>query len=209
MSTASGRSATGSAAGSDKPASSPSSTSATPCAFFAQGKCRHGADCKFYHAPRKDLAVSPVPCKFFLQNACTAGRNCKFSHAPELQQARRQVSASTRDANLKPGAFGVPCKFFKNGECSAGDRCPYVHQKPKPASTVKMYSLTKPKPSAVEQQVVANGTGDDEEKAPVAAAEPPKDEAAASGSDRDVTELSEFISKEEGALIAWMRPIGG
>lgn len=55
------------------PAVAATSTSKTPCAFFAQGKCRNGAACSFYHAPREDLAVSPLPCKFFLQNACKAG----------------------------------------------------------------------------------------------------------------------------------------
>lgn len=215
MSTASGRSA----AGSDRPAASPSSAaspspsgaspsrsgpSATPCSFFAQGKCRHGAACKFFHAPREDLAVRPVACKFYLQNACTAGRNCKFSHDPALQQARRQVSASTRDASLRPGAFGVPCKFFKSGECSAGDRCPYVHQKPKPESAVAMHVLAKPQAPVAEQQAVSSA--EDEEKSPVAeATEADKDKAAGSSSDRDVTELSEFISKEEGGFTARWR----
>lgn len=57
------------------PSAAPTSAAAskTPCSFFAQGKCRNGAACNFYHAPREDLAVSPLPCKFFLQNACKAG----------------------------------------------------------------------------------------------------------------------------------------
>lgn len=55
------------------PAAAAASTSKTPCVFFAQGKCRNGAACSFYHAPREDFSVSPFPCRFFLQNACKAG----------------------------------------------------------------------------------------------------------------------------------------
>lgn len=54
---------------------SSSSVSSMPpaCSFFAQGKCRNGSSCKFFHAAREDLAKSPLPCKFFLQGACKAG----------------------------------------------------------------------------------------------------------------------------------------
>lgn len=55
----------------------PRAASRTPCAYFAQGKCRNGSACGFYHAPREDLAKHPTPCRFFLQNACTAGELCR------------------------------------------------------------------------------------------------------------------------------------
>lgn len=188
-------SATGSAAG---------ERSSTPCSFFAQGKCRNGASCKFFHAEREDLAVRPVPCKFFLQNACSAGRGCKFSHDPSLLRSLRQPSGSTREVRALPGSYGVACKFFKSGECSAGDRCPYVHmeqdKKPSPRHKMLVLSSKKPETRSEDKEVKAVAPTD-----VVAAPASPKEvvaEVAAPGedSDRDVTELSEFISKEEGAL---------
>ncbi|RLN26694.1 hypothetical protein BBJ28_00012030 [Nothophytophthora sp. Chile5] len=169
-----------------KSASSRGGVSSTPCSFFAAGKCRNGASCKFFHAAREDLAVSPLPCKFFLQGTCKAGRECKFSHSQDAQAAVTRVSASTGEKTVAPGSYGVPCKFFKYGECSAGDRCPYVHQQKKQERN-----------AGETEAPIAEKAQDDEEKAPVVAEsgeEPGKDE---SSSDRDVTELRDFISKEE------------
>ncbi|KAF1794758.1 Zinc finger, RING-type, conserved site [Phytophthora cactorum] len=165
----------------------------TPCSFFAAGKCRNGSSCKFFHAQREDLAVSPLPCKFFLRGTCTAGRQCKFSHAAEAQAAATRVSASSGEKTMKPGSYGVPCKFFKYGDCSNGDKCPYLHIQKKEEGEQNG-----------ETEVVTEGTSTPEkqpnEEEKVAS---PVAEAEASGEEQDtekeeeVTELKDFMSKEE------------
>ncbi|KAF1319638.1 E3 ubiquitin-protein ligase makorin-1, partial [Globisporangium splendens] len=180
-----------------KAASASPGSSRTPCSFFALGKCRNGANCSFYHAPREDLAVSPLPCKFFLQNACKAGRECKFSHSPDdsAQVSSTRVNASTGEKTITPGSYRVPCKFFKNNECTAGDKCPYLHQteqpkpKKKPVSTVKMHVLNpKPKPA----NEAAEGDDEHEEKA-AAWTNPPN----RSTEDLSEQHMSDFLTKEE------------
>ncbi|TYZ61818.1 hypothetical protein PybrP1_002300 [[Pythium] brassicae (nom. inval.)] len=168
--------------------------SKTPCSFFAQGKCRKGATCGFYHAPREDLAKSPLPCKFFLQNACTAGRACKFSHVTDAaqQSSLTVVSASTGDKSVAPGAFRVHCKFFKNGACAAGDKCPYVHQVAKSVSSSGSHKTTAKRTSAVTMHVLSpnpKAHGDEHEEKPAA--------QTAVSEDAAEQHLSDFISKEE------------
>ena len=58
-----------------------------PCTFFAQGRCRHGTECRFSHtivAPQgvcdEPPAVLP-PCSFFAHGACRNGDRCRFSHS--------------------------------------------------------------------------------------------------------------------------------
>lgn len=162
-----------------------------PCSFFAAGKCRNGAGCKFSHAEPGRWA--PAACKFFLQGTCSAGRSCRFSHDPQLLRARRQVSAATRDASLRPGAFGVPCRFFKAGECSAGDKCPYVH-------VVKKTGKSEEKQQDQEQELVeVEEKQDEKQDIKEETKEEIKENPVNSASERDVTELSEFLTKEEGA----------
>ncbi|GMF51778.1 unnamed protein product [Phytophthora fragariaefolia] len=173
----------------------------TPCSFFAAGKCRNGSSCKFFHAPREELAVIPLPCKFFLQGACKAGRDCKFSHSAQAQAAATRVSASTGEKTVVPGSYGVPCKFFKYGDCSNGDKCPYLHVQKKE----KKDSEHKGK---AEAEAKTEGTStpekkhddEEEEKPATPVAETSGEEQDAQKDAEDVTELRDFISKEEGAL---------
>jgi GLE1-like protein./Zinc finger C-x8-C-x5-C-x3-H type (and similar). len=78
-----------------------------PCKYFAQGKCKYGASCKYSHDVSRNLgtnvaspfgqaqntSVSPFgntgwndssnktqPCKFFAEGKCRFGANCKFCH---------------------------------------------------------------------------------------------------------------------------------
>ncbi|RLN91657.1 hypothetical protein BBJ28_00006472 [Nothophytophthora sp. Chile5] len=176
-----------------KSTSSRGGVSSTPCSFFAAGKCRNGASCKFFHAAREDLAVSPLPCKFFLQGTCKAGRECKFSHSQDAQAAVTRVSTSTGDKTVAPGSYGVPCKFFRYGECSAGDRCPYVHQQKKQEKQERNAEGA--------EAPIAEKVQDEEEKAPVVVESGDEPGKGESSSDRDVTELRDFISKEEGAVL--------
>ncbi|RLN52936.1 hypothetical protein BBJ29_005412 [Phytophthora kernoviae] len=164
----------------------------TPCSFFAAGKCRNGSSCKFFHALREDLAVSPLPCKFFLQGTCKAGRDCKFSHSAEAAAAATRVSASTGEKTVAPGSYGVPCKFFKHGDCSAGDKCPYVHNQKKGKKEDKTEAETEDTSTQEKQP-------DEEEKlpSPVADASGEELDAEKSPSDNEVTELRDFMSKEE------------
>ncbi|OWZ17996.1 hypothetical protein PHMEG_0007983 [Phytophthora megakarya] len=154
----------------------------TPCSFFAAGKCRNGSNCKFFHAAREDQSVSPLPCKFFLRGTCNAGRECKFSHSVETQAAATRVSASTGEKTVVPGSYGVPCKFFKYGDCSNGDKCPYLHvQKDKDKAEAETEGTSTPdKP-------------DEEGKVASPTAEMSSEEVK----DNEVTELKDFISKEE------------
>ncbi|EGZ05841.1 hypothetical protein PHYSODRAFT_566348 [Phytophthora sojae] len=157
----------------------------TPCSFFAAGKCRNGSSCKFFHAPREDLAVSPLPCKFFLQGACKAGRDCKFSHSAQAQAAATRVSASTGEKTVAPGSYGIPCKFFKYGDCSNGDKCPYLHvQKKKETETERKEKESTELEAETEGTSTPEKKADEGEEKPATPAE-------------DVTELRDFISKEE------------
>ncbi|POM76250.1 Zinc finger, RING-type domain containing hypothetical protein [Phytophthora palmivora] len=157
----------------------------TPCSFFAAGKCRNGSSCKFFHAAREDLAVSPLPCKFFLRGTCTGGRECKFSHSTEAQAAATRVSASNGDKTLKPGSYGVPCKFFKYGDCSNGDKCPYLHLQKKDDHKDK---------TETEGTSTSDKQPDEEEKVTSPTAEASSEEIKEK---EEVTELKDFISKEE------------
>ncbi|KAE8893731.1 hypothetical protein PF003_g22395 [Phytophthora fragariae] len=156
----------------------------TPCSFFAAGKCRNGSSCKFFHAAREELAVRPLPCKFFLQGACKAGRDCKFSHSAQAQAAATRVSASTGEKTVAPGSYGVPCKFFKYGDCSNGDKCPYLHVQKK-----------EEKDKAVEAE--RKDEKDEEEEKPATPVAETSGEEDAEKEAEDVTELRDFISKEE------------
>ncbi|ETN19538.1 hypothetical protein, variant 1 [Phytophthora nicotianae INRA-310] len=144
----------------------------TPCSFFAAGKCRNGNDCKFFHA--------------------TPGRECKFSHTAEAQAAATRVSASTGEKTMKPGSYGVPCKFFKYGDCSNGDKCPYLHNKKMEEGEHKDTA-----------KVVTEGTStpdkqpDEEEKVASPVADASSEELDDQEKEEDVTELKDFISKEE------------
>lgn len=78
-----------------------------PCKYFAQGKCKYGANCKYSHDGSGTLGTNNVnpfgqaqnnkispfsnsgwndsvgksqPCKFFAEGKCKFGANCKFSH---------------------------------------------------------------------------------------------------------------------------------
>ncbi|TMW68266.1 hypothetical protein Poli38472_005734 [Pythium oligandrum] len=163
--------------------------SAPPCSFYAQGKCRNGHACKFYHAEREELAVSPLPCKFFLQNACKAGRECKFSHVLEAD-AELLTTTAAGERKVTPGSFNKRCKFHDYGGCAAGNTCPYLHiddggakrsplvqPRASPKTTVKMHVL-KPKAKQGESGSATH-------------------QSVHSGSDQQVKEMSEFISKEE------------
>lgn len=101
---------------------------------------------------------------------------------------------------MAPGAFGKQCKFFDYGGCAAGDRCPYLHvvksedadNNSKKKSTVKMYVLN---PNTKNAPLPAAPVGDvKEEKAAAWTGARPE-----SLEQQQVTELSDFISKEEGA----------
>ncbi|KAL4151534.1 hypothetical protein PRNP1_008476 [Phytophthora ramorum] len=161
-----------------------------PCSFFAAGKCRNGSSCKFFHAPREDQAVSPLPCKFFLQGTCKAGRDCKFSHSEEAQAAATRVSASSGEKTVAPGSYGVPCKFFKYGDCSTGDKCPYLHVQKEEEHKDKAEAAT-------EGTSTPEKHPDEEEKLATLVAETPGGEQDVEKEAEDVTELRDFISKEE------------
>uniref|UniRef100_M4BAQ4 RING-type E3 ubiquitin transferase n=1 Tax=Hyaloperonospora arabidopsidis (strain Emoy2) TaxID=559515 RepID=M4BAQ4_HYAAE len=165
----------------------------TPCSFFAAGKCRSGRSCKFFHASREDLAVSPLPCKFFLQNACKAGRECKFSHSAKAQVAATVVSASTGYKAIAAGSYGVPCKFFKHGDCSNGNRCPYLHVQKK---KTKEKQLEEKAEVQVKESIISDKFIEEEkEEAGVVAETLCEQEQEA----ETMEDMKDFISKEEGA----------
>ncbi|KAG1690194.1 hypothetical protein DVH05_028268 [Phytophthora capsici] len=160
----------------------------TPCSFFAAGKCRNGSSCKFFHAQREDLAVSPLPCKFFLRGTCTAGRECKFSHSAETQAAATRVSSSTGEKTMAPGSYKVPCKFFKYGDCSNGDKCPYLHVIKKEEAEHK---------DKTEAQTEGTSTPDQHTEEEKVTSPDPEMFGEEDKDNEDVTELKDFISKEE------------
>ncbi|GMF22120.1 unnamed protein product [Phytophthora lilii] len=104
---------------------------------------------------------------------------------------------------VAPGSYGVPCKFFKYGDCSNGDRCPYLHatkkeKKEEHKDKAATDGTSTPEKQTDEEEKLSSPVGNaevdaDKEKAPV-------DEAAKNELDEtdDVTELKDFISKEEG-----------
>lgn len=106
---------------------------------------------------------------------------------------------------MAPGAFGKQCKFFDYGGCAAGDRCPYLHEvksedtdnNSKKKSTAKMYVLNPNTKNAPAAASPAAPVGDEKEEKAVAwtGAQPE------SLDQQQVTELSDFISKEEGASL--------
>ncbi|CAH0473904.1 unnamed protein product [Peronospora belbahrii] len=163
----------------------------TPCSFFAAGKCCNGSRCKFFHAPREDLAVSPLPCKFFLQGACNAGRKCKFLHSVEAQVTSTRVSSSTGDKMIIPGAYGIQCKFFKNGGCSNGEKCPYLHVEKKKTEESQYKDNKEDK---VEDTCTPEIRSDEEEKVMslMAEASHKKEQERI-----EKNEMTDFISKEE------------
>ncbi|KAK1944531.1 E3 ubiquitin-protein ligase makorin-1 [Phytophthora citrophthora] len=160
----------------------------TPCSFFAAGKCRNGSSCKFFHAQREDLAVSPLPCKFFLRGTCTAGRECKFSHSAEAQAAATRVSSSTGEKTVAPGSYKIPCKFFKYGDCSNGDKCPYLHVVKKEESEGN---------DKAEAQTEGTSTPDQHTEEEKVTSPDPETSGEEDKDNEDVTELKDFISKEE------------
>ncbi|KUF85958.1 hypothetical protein AM588_10001044 [Phytophthora nicotianae] len=93
---------------------------------------------------------------------------------------------------MKPGSYGVPCKFFKYGDCSNGDKCPYLHNKKMEEGEHKDTA-----------KVVTEGTStpdkqpDEEEKVASPVADASSEELDDQEKEEDVTELKDFISKEE------------
>ncbi|KAJ0392797.1 hypothetical protein P43SY_003727 [Pythium insidiosum] len=195
-------------------------TQPQPCVFYAQGKCRNGSACRFFHAEREELAKSPVPCRFFLQNACTAGRDCRFSHDPAHLRDPALI-ATTSAGERRVARQGIPrrCRFFDSlGGCGTGQQCMFQHldgpvrssPQPEPAraSAVKMHVL-RPKPKASDAapaQPEGEGTQQDaagHEQAAEQAQEEEEDadaetkQPAATGYDQQVAMLSDFLSKEE------------
>ncbi|CAI5743062.1 unnamed protein product [Peronospora destructor] len=162
----------------------------TSCLFFAAGKCRNGRNCKFFHAPREDLAVSPLPCKFFLQGACKAGRKCKFLHSAKAQTAAMRVSSTTGEKKIAPGFYGIPCKFFKYGDCSNGNTCPYVHVEKKERQENQHENKVE---AETEGTSTPDKLSDEEEKmkSPVAEASHEKEQEV------EKNDMTDFISKEE------------
>lgn len=131
------------------------------------------------------------------------GRDCKFSHV--VDGSLQRVSSSTRETTVAPGAFGKQCKFFDYGGCAAGDRCPYLHEvksegadnNSKKKSSAKAYVInpnTKNAPATASP--AAPSSDDKEEKAAAWTGAQPE-----SLDQQQVTELSDFISKEEGASL--------
>lgn len=215
------------------PPSAPRSggASKTPCFYFAQGKCRNGAACGFYHAPREDLAKSPLPCRFYLWNACAAGayvwrslslslcerlglmyacvrtlwtgRACKFSHIidAEQQASLMVVSASTGEKSVAPGAFRVPCNFFNSGACTAGDKCPYVHVAPK--SSVSSSGSQRDAIKRPPSAVKRPVLNATNPQTDEAAVDEREEKPAALSEDAAEQHMSDFITKEEGTAVEW------
>ena len=82
-----------------------------PCRHFEKGRCKHGDQCTFLHAPitqgggddggsaERPADQRAPTCKFFAQGACQFGDRCRFRHDPMSSSAQSSAQSSTRSAS--------------------------------------------------------------------------------------------------------------
>jgi hypothetical protein len=77
-----------------------------PCKFFAQGICRYGESCSFFHEQSTSIYTRPSP-------------------SADIDINIEKLSINHTDVNhLKKGTI---CRFFLQGSCNRGDECWYSH----------------------------------------------------------------------------------
>ncbi|KAK5636980.1 hypothetical protein RRF57_012692 [Xylaria bambusicola] len=97
-------------------------TTATPCVFFQQGRCRNGNACRFSHASPPAVNRHPRPdpraqvfCKFYLQGICKHGDKCPYRHA--ASDSSVSVEASHQPAGEFVRVFRGALVRFGDGAC--------------------------------------------------------------------------------------------
>ncbi|KAI0512792.1 hypothetical protein F5B22DRAFT_293623 [Xylaria bambusicola] len=97
-------------------------TTAAPCIFFPQGRCRNGDACRFSHDSPPPVNPHPRPdpraqvlCKFYLQGICKHGAKCPYRH--EASDSPIAVEASHEPASEVVRVFRGALIRFGDGAC--------------------------------------------------------------------------------------------
>ena len=90
------------------------------CAYFQSGKCLHGGDCEYAHAPNEirthpDLRKTTL-CDGFSKGTCKLlAADCKYAHG-------------VKDLRATPEVFKTSlCRFWQTGKCAMGKGCRHAH----------------------------------------------------------------------------------
>jgi len=100
-----------------------SSGNKPPCKFFAQGKCRNGANCKFSH----DLPPGGNQASVF---GGASGFRQQQSNPSPFSGGGGQGFGQNNNNNSGGGRTKPPCKFFAQGRCRNGANCKFSHDLP-------------------------------------------------------------------------------
>ena len=94
-----------------------------PCKFFAQGKCRNGANCKFSHI----LPGQQQQGAFGGSTNATPFGNTSNTNASPFGGGGNNNGWNQPSNNNANAKKKQPCKFFQQGRCRNGTNCKYSH----------------------------------------------------------------------------------
>jgi len=112
-----------------------------PCAFFPQGRCRNGDDCRFPHIMPEGRPVSPTSPRGGYGGGFGrhGGANGPARRPPIESIDERFGEMSLADEPSKPSVGRKPpCAFFPQGRCRNGDDCRFPHIMPEDGMVVLM-----------------------------------------------------------------------